>query len=334
VIRALKPRQRQFILGGMSWVALLLLAGVAHAYKLGTIRGGAEILQSPDGGSSVLENLSSGARVYTSDRPSRGYYKVKSAKGTLGWVREDLLDFDGAAPAAPTPPPAASSDDDTGSRRRSRGATKREEATRTRSSGRMAPYGFRLVGNLNLFKLADLNAHLGIDALGNGVGIGGEFLYPVGTRTWAVLRVEKISKLVQYEVQSSSWTYDLAIASMPIQVGLEYALAAEKTYQITASGLVGLGMGTKYTSTSSSQTAPNITEFTGSPLTFMIRLGWDYKLSSSFAVGAEAGYRILKLAEAVPTTAGNGVELYGGAQTPWAVNLSGPVGGLAITFLF
>ena len=194
---------------------------------------------------------------------------------------------------------------------------------------------------MSLFSLDKINGLFNIAELKTGVGFGGELFYRISPKLSLLFHVETISKAVQVEVTSitPSEIYDLKASSMPVMVGVDYSMMDQDSIRADFGVLAGLGLSTKFNSQASGATAPNITTYSGSPLTFMARFLAEYQLTRKFGIGGYAGYRILKLSQAAPTTVG---KTYSddplldatGAFTPQEVNLSGPILGLSTTFRF
>src|SRR5262249_10926871 len=92
-----------------------------------------------------------------------------------------------------------------------------------------------------------------------------------------------------------------------------------------------------FTSTATTQAAPNITEIKGSALALLGKLSGDWQFTKNFSVFLEGGYRYFKTGEITPSTTGNGSNIFQaptGAYQPVALNLSGLVFGAGLSAAF
>ena len=307
--------------------ALVLAMGFvprsAWAFRVATVKDSAEVLPSAAEGSAPIEELSSGARVYTSDRESNGFYKVKTPSGKIGWIKVSDLQFDGVAES----PRSSQAPSQSSSGRRRGGSSGPEKME------------IKVFGDMNLFTLSTLNTSYGITQFANGIGFGGEFWYPVNPQVELGIRIEHLSKAVSVEDDSKSpvLTSDVSTQSTPIMVGAQYQFMNHDRLVISGAAMLGVGMGTGVSATATTtatSTVPSVSvtaSYSGMPITEFIRLSGAYKVSPNFLLGLELGYRHLDLPAGATITTTSTAKVTG---TGSDLNFSGPVVGAGLSYLF
>lgn len=66
------------------------------------------VYQGPSEKSDILAKVKKGTRLYASNLPTEGYYKVRTAAGVVGWIKADVLELEpvpgkGGGPAEEDP---------------------------------------------------------------------------------------------------------------------------------------------------------------------------------------------------------------------------------------
>ncbi len=292
----------------------------------------APVLSRPDAGAEIIEEVPYGTQIYASNKPTRGHYKVKAPSGKIGWINAANLGLPpGDAVAPPAPPSAAP-------RTRARSAPRASSASASVDNA----FGVRILGGISAFKLANINTLYEITEMGSGFGFGFEGMYRFSPSWSGVFHFETYSRAVEVEVEGSGETFTLKTSATPIQVGMMYWALSPRDSGVALGfgGLIGFGLGTKFSSTANqaADTAANETIYSGSPLSLSLRVDFDLFLSKSISLGAQLGYRIQKLAEAAPVTEGDTTAddrlVTNGEFTPQEVNHSGLTYGLGISFWF
>jgi hypothetical protein len=173
-----------------------------------------------------------------------------------------------------------------------------------------------------------------VTELKNGTGFGAEFLIRIGRTVWLVLHLEKISKSLEIQ-EASGNAYATTTSSLPVMVGGDVDLAQGPAWRLGFTGLVGLGLSTRYSQQATSMAAPNITEYDGSPVTLMGRFDGELMFSPTFGAGAYLGYRVLNAPKVAPAVAGrtypdDPLRDASGASSMLSVNLSGMILGAGL----
>jgi hypothetical protein len=299
--------------------AMLVSAPSAYAFKAAFVQSdNAIIRQSASDTAPPVSAVPKGTRVNTSDNPTAGYYRVRSAKAT-GWVKDSDLSFDLSAAPLPTkaPPPPAS-------RRRAR---------------KEAPLNYTWTlsgfGGLDLWTPTDINNAVSSTSLNTGAGFGAELGYRF-SRNWVWLfRIEHLFKSTSGQSATDQATgltspISTSVASTPLMTGLQYHLTETGNWSFDFGALVGIALGTQFNLDTGSEGAlstdgaPAI--YSASVVTALLKFDLNYHLSNSFWVFFEPGYRILKTGQ-LQNSATNASTTTTGFLSTYTgiVNLGGPV---------
>jgi hypothetical protein len=75
-------------------VFIFFLAGPCFGARLGKIKSvEVDLYESPSQSSKSLSHLRAGQFVAASNLPTRGFFKVRSASGVVGWITGDAIEF-------------------------------------------------------------------------------------------------------------------------------------------------------------------------------------------------------------------------------------------------
>src|SRR4051812_4634761 len=80
----------------LSWVvpvtvSVLLFCSAAFAYQFGTVTRDVDLKQGASGSSPTLSRLVRGSVVTATDQATAGFYKVRAANGSVGYVEAGAL---------------------------------------------------------------------------------------------------------------------------------------------------------------------------------------------------------------------------------------------------
>jgi len=299
----------------LALTALLVSVPSAYAFKAAFVQSDNAVMrQSASDAAPPVIALSKGTRVNTSDNPTAGYYRVRSAKAT-GWVKDSDLSFDMSSAPAPMPAKAPGAP---ASRKRAR---------------KEAPLDYtwelEVFGGFDLWTPSDINSLIQSTSLNTGGGFGAELGYRF-SRNWLWLfRIEHLSKSVTGtsapDQNGNTVPVALDLSSTPLMTGLQYHLGDSGSWSFDGAFLIGMGLGTSFTADESSLGNP--TKYGATPVTELIKFDLNYKMSDSFWAFFEPGYRILSTAQLTPSTVGSttGFLQTNGAFTPIALSFSGLV---------
>jgi hypothetical protein len=291
-------------------LSFILISTVA-AKKVSVVRDQAELREGLTENSKVIRYLKSGVFVTVSNDPYGDFYKAKTLDGTLGWIHANDLGL----PAGP----------------------KAMDASYTPTSNPPLPNkaieppsNWRLTMGLGLdfFYLKDVNTLLGYDALKSGLGFTLEIQRDLGKDYWLLLRFEKTGKSVIATELGNPYTQEVSV--FPFMAGVAYYASKSKSFNIRLSLLAGVGISALLSSTQTDVAANNVTRFQGTAFGGMFKADIDFKVSGSFDVFGEVGYRYLATARlSSPVTEGAGSSLFkvgglsSGAYIPIALDFSG-----------
>ncbi len=300
-------------------VAVALCAQDAMAARIARVKvHGSKVYAQPSSSSRVLGTLPRGTVVATANTPKQGYYRMKTKSGLLGWIAADALVFKSSSGSA------------------ARGRSGPVDV----SVRRYDRFKVRAIGGMSLFNLSEVNEYLGIDSMKAGLSGGVELGYAFTPRISALLRVERIAKSVTVLSPDETMTFLLDAVSLPVMAGVEYQViqkkpSASKGFTLDVAVLGGMGLGTTLTSTAGDFDEPNETVYGGSTFTVYPKATGNVYISRKFALIGEVGYRILSTASAAPTTTGNGAtELFAATPPAFAINMSGLVFGVGLSYSF
>lgn len=279
------------------------------------------LLSAPRRDAIEIEKLAKGVRVPVSNLPIEGYYKVKAPSGNVGFVSsEAIFLFDEKDRMAGTSRLNASP-----------AATRKKEELPYR--GRIG-----LLGGLGLFNSKDVGSLTGFGDIANGIHFGAEVHFYLARWIGVGVRTEYISKSVSAQDEATSDVYTLSFSSLPVMAGVLTTFGSGKPMSTAFHfGLYGgLGLSTRLVSTLKDAAAPNETVLSASPFMIFTKVELDFPLSNAISFFLEAGYRILKTGELVPSEVGNGSDLFqvGGEYQAVPISLSGVTLSAGITLLF
>ncbi len=300
--------KKRFLFTALVIVVSVYLSSSVFAARKAAVNSETDVFEKSNPNSQVIDTLSEGSSIKTSNFPRNGFYKVRTPGGKIGWVMEDALDFQ----SAPT----------------------KQERTKKREYKQMRIQGF---GGMDFFTASEINNLFAINALKNGFYGGGEISYYILKDLALVLRGEKIFKFINMEDPSTGLLFALEISSMPFSGGIAYNLSQSDEMRIEFFLLGGVGVNTKAKSVANDYPAPNVTEINTSAIAITSKFELSWNLSKSFSFFVEGGYRYLSTAKITPTTEGYGFEIFtdsSGNYPPTAVSLSGPFAGLGISVYF
>jgi hypothetical protein len=296
----------------------VLIASVpsAYAYKSAFVQSDNVVMrQSPSDSGAPAAKLRRGTRVNTSDNPTAGYYRARSASAA-GWIRESDLNFDmSAAPPPPSKTPQASNN-------------------RKRPPKKEAPldYGWTLsaVGGLDLWSTSQINTVIKSTSLNTGGGYGAELGYRF-SRNWVWLfRFEHLAKSASGYDQTGTVPISTSVAATALMTGLQYHIGDSGDWTFDFGALLGLALNTQFVIDTENDGNP--ATYQASTVTALLKFDVNYHLFDSFWVFFEPGYRILSTSQfQQPSSVGSasattiGFLQSGGAYQPLNVNLGGPV---------
>lgn len=284
-----------------------------------------EVLRSLSPNSGVIEVLPKNTPLVVGNQPSRGYYKVRTPNGNIGWVYGEglrVFDADGAGSRTrpPAPEPVVREED----RQPIRAGRERP------SSGGLARKWFiRALGGLSMYTATDLNTQFGGEAMSGGFAFGGELGYRLSNSFALLVRVEYLTDSASIEQTDISKVYDLSISSLPLMGGFAVQFVDKPSFSLHLNVVGGLGLATSVSATSTLDPAPNETVLSGSGIAILGTLNATYKASPALGIFIEAGYRYLEASTTEITTAGTGDQLFreglsaSGAYAVLPISLSG-----------
>lgn len=301
------------------WITLGVVASTlftlptAYAYRAARVAvDQADLKDASNPDANTKSTLPRGTRVNTSDQPTNGYYRVRSATDS-GWVRGDDLNFSG-------PPIAANK-------------SAKRSSSRRQSGPDESSWSAKIFAGFDFFSPSALETQFQTTALGTGAGFGGELDY-WWNKDWALaFRIESIGKSTNGPAgpSANADVLDVNVGSTPVMGGILYSLSKGDTFSFDAAAYLGLGFGTNVTETDTNQTAPNITEISGTAPTFLLAVDGNWHVTEPLWIYAELGYRYLSTGSSTPSTVSNGKSdtLFENASTgafvPLAINLSGVI---------
>jgi hypothetical protein len=309
--------------------AAALLERPALAARAGTVdEDQAELYEGPGKKYKVLEKVSKGTSIAASNFPTEGFYKVKTASGSTGWMSADALvlgppppDDSGNVPtAAPTDQPGMPV-----------GAPPSFRTAKAKKRVRL-----RALFGGDFFSVTDVNTLLGFDGLKYGYSYGGEVHFIFTNDLALVVRVERILKSVVGVDSNTLKSFQLNLGSTPAMIGLSLTLTSEGKLSTHFAVLGGLGIQTELDAIDLSDPGPNVTSMAAHAFTGLVKLDANYALTKAISVFGEGGYRVLQTIPIEPGTPVNGSQIFqqNGAYVPVTLNLSGPVLGVGLEYTF
>jgi hypothetical protein len=315
-------------LGGIIGLLLLLASAPAFAARLGTIENDAtELHESAAVKSRVIDKLAKGTQLAVSNQTIEGFYKVRTSAGVVGFVVADSLILQANPSDAPPTPESVAMPAVPGGTPK---ATSSRESPN--SFGERKHMRAKLLGGYNFFSVGDVNTLFGASVLQFGYSVGAEFDFVFTPALAMVIRVERLSKGVVARDLKSLETFNMELSSLPLMAGVEYTITSTPRLSTHATLLGGLALQTGLQSTDLNQLTPNVTEFSSSTFTVVLKADATYSFNKTWSAFAEAGYRYLKAPQTIPATSVNGSTIFKDAATqafvPISLDLSGPFIGL------
>jgi hypothetical protein len=280
------------------------LVAPAQAFQAATVSNDfAQLKQTADPNSATTTTLAKGTRVNTSDKPTNGFYKVRSATA-MGWVAATDLSFGVAKQTA------------TGARPRHRHKQKYQ-------------WEAKIFTGFAFWSPTDINNQVGSTALNMGTGFGGEIGYVINPRLNIVLRIEHLSKTTTgtdtNSVTGVTNNIELDYSATPVMVGADYTLLPGNLISLDGSALLGLASPTLNSIINSAPDA----SFSGSSPALLIKVDLNWLVSDSFWLFGELGYRYLKTKQLTSSSYATNFLASGSTApftpVPLALDMSGPV---------
>ena len=286
------------------------------------------LYQFPKEDAEVLKTLRQGEALAISNYPTQGYYKARTIDGDVGWVKADvLIIYERGEASAEGQPQVRVQDDQIDGKAQPRDPRgprvdpRVEEAPR--ASARVYRWQLRALVGMDFFPMTAINDQLGDAYMTNAVHGGGEGMYRIVDAAWVVLRAEYLFKTVV--AKSGGNQFEFYASSLPVYAGIELNVLEGENLSLGLGLLGGLGLGTSFSSTASGQNKPNVTEYSGTALSALVRGIASWHLTSWLNLFAEAGYRYLATTAASPTKSGNGNGIFvtAGKEAKLSVDMSG-----------
>jgi hypothetical protein len=272
--------------------------------------------QGPSDSSAQVASLRKGTRVNTSDNPTAGYYRSRSANAS-GWIKESDLNFD--LSSAPPPPTKAASNN------------------RKRPPKKEAPleYGWTLsgFGGIDMWVPSQINSAIQSTSLNTGAGYGAELGYRFSRNWFWLFRVEHLAKSASGADATGKIPVATSLGSTPFMTGLQYNIGNPGDWSFDIGALIGIALSTQFTLDTNNDGNP--VTYSSSPITGLLKFDINYHLFESFWVYFEPGYRILSTAQfSQPTSVGSATTVTTGfLQTNGAYNaLNVNMGGVVANF--
>lgn len=321
-------------LGTCLW---LVTAASAWAARPGRIDvEGAELFEGPGRGYSVLEKLARGTPVAASNYPTEGFYKVRTGSGLVGWVSIDSIVIDDLPdPIEPSKQPLntpSTADPSNPWRGKSPTATHADYFRNRRYSHFLR---VRALGGLSFFQADELNSFLSFGGLKNGMHVGGEVNFRFTRDIAMVVRVERMSKEIAGRDSTTDMVFQMDLSAIPIMTGLEITLTEESNFSSYFGIMAGIGLSTSLSSTIVGRENATTT-FLSHNFTGLGRLLLAYHLTKTTHFFVEAGYRLLRTQPQIPSSTGDGKEIWqrGGTFQPLSIDLSGVISSVGVALHF
>jgi hypothetical protein len=192
----------------------------------------------------------------------------------------------------------------------------------------LPPITLSVFGGGDFVSLSEINQLVGTSLFQSAAYYGAEIRYPISYDFSLLLRAERMSS------SSSIGAAAFSLTALPVDVGLDYLVVHERKLRIHLSALVGAAINTSLTETASSLPNPNVTQFSSTAMTEMLRLNVEIPLTHRIGVFGEGGYRFLKTSSSTPSETGSGGTLFqiNGQYQPVPLNLGGPFVGGGLIF--
>ena len=287
------------------------------------------VFDSPPVARRTIGAVRRGERIAVSNVPTRGFYKVRTQDGTIGWVSaRDLViqKQTSGGSTRPTAERAFNNPFDGGGEEIDPNLDDPTVAPRSNAPA-WRQWNLSLLGGMSFFHLAEISNQLGVEGLRNGLTFQLSTRYRL-TSKWALgLYGTYVSKGLTAVNDLGQSTYVFSVTGFPVELAGEYWILDRPNVTIRASVAGGLGLLTQFSSTAVQWSAPNVTTYSGMPITAVVRVAIGWRVSGQLHLELEAGYRLLNTGVATPVQTGNGSSIFensSGEALAFPVNLSGP----------
>jgi hypothetical protein len=192
----------------------------------------------------------------------------------------------------------------------------------------LPPITLSIFGGGDFVSLTEINQLVGTTLFQSLAYYGLELRYPVSLEFSLLLRAERMS------AGSSVGAASFSLSSLPVTVGIDYLLLRERKLRMHLSILAGPALNTQLTETASSLPSPNVTQFSSTGVSSMIRFGLEVPLTRRIGLFGEGGYRYLNTSSMLPSQTGSGGTIFqsSGQYQSVPLNLSGPFIGAGFVF--
>lgn len=301
-------------------VFILLLSSASHAARVATVESDtAKVFETPNSSAKVVAEVKKKSQIAASNLPTEGFYKVRTAAGVIGWVAEEDL-------ALSAPPPPDEEDQP------KMEVQKQEEGKPTQISVKKPPdiirqhVRIRLLGSYNIYGASGVIN--GVSSLGPGFGFGGELDVHITQGFALIARYEQILQSVNLTDSTTAKVFSVSLNSSPLMGGVDFSIVGQK-FSVHFSALGGVTLNTSLSSTSVADA--NTFTSTASALALLGKVNLDWQFVRFMSLFIEAGYRYLVSSPMSTTGGGVGAIIL---QPTYSLNLSGPVVGGGISFVF
>jgi hypothetical protein len=298
------------------WVVIVLLFSQGlFAAQSGRVENDTEVYDLPSTKGKSLERVKKDAALEVSNLPTQNFYKVRTPRGTIGWVNSEDLRVEFTEDAF-----------------KSKAPDKKKESTKPKykSVEKLDQY-FKVgvFGGLALFPANGIINQLG--NIGPGYSMGAEMGYFVKAGVLILIRVEQIFKNQFVYDTISRDNIQLTVKSFPLEIGCQVNLLNWAPFSLYATALGGVA--NKTTVVSTSEITPtvlsNIQNLSSNNVTALGKLDIYWMLSRHLSVFGELGYRYLKSSQFTPVIENGSI-----FTQSFQLNLSGTVLGLGMSYSF
>ncbi|MBN22561.1 MAG: hypothetical protein CL678_14860 [Bdellovibrionaceae bacterium] len=323
------------------FVGVFLFFGMNHAFSAQSAKvsiEGANVYKSPSEGGEVIESLDQGQKVPVSNYPTRGFYKVRTPSGQIGWIKgEEIKIFSRGKRKRRRRnlPPTENSNPYAAPMTRNQRRQKNESESYKK-------FRVKALGGLSLYSPTELNTQIGAEAFSSSIHFGGEFSYAFSPRFSVLGRVEYLTKSLTATISYTSGTsetneYALSYTSLPLMLGAAYQFPVMPKMWIRLIGAGGLALLTDFTATlqsstgSTSSSLGNDTTISTSGFTGLAAVEANYFILPAVAAFLEVGFRFLSTSETAPSVAGNGSRILNNSDNSGFVSLPLSMTGFVVS---
>ncbi|MGE4108720.1 MAG: SH3 domain-containing protein [Bacteriovoracia bacterium] len=284
------------------------------------------VFEKPNASARITDRLPRDAKVTASNTATQGFFKIKTPRGKLGWVRVT----DVKVPERKVMPRGETS------------LPRAQSAGTSVTTGRPPEKSLNFLFHMGLdfYKLQEFSDLTGFPITAAfHFGLEGDLF--ISSNVFIGLRADLLRHTERVEDDDSAGTiYKMDVSSVPIMLGVGARLPIARNWAWEFSGFGGLAFNTELLATVENATEPNQTLLTASTFTALLHTHVAWSISDNFAIFLGGGYRILKTKNLTPTVEGNGNQIFrqGGDvdadYVPIPINLSGVYldGGISFSF--